>query len=60
MPYVALGGRMQNIPVGPILIESFGKHAICIVRGADGQNFVSLPIEVVRTAHDDGRLVVLD
>ena len=60
MPYVAPGGHMQNIPVGPVLIESFDKRSIDIVWGADGQNFVSLPIEVVKTARDDGRLVLLD
>ena len=60
MPYVALSGRMQKIPVGPVLIESFGSRSIDIVWGADGQNFVSLPIEVVETARDDGKLVLLD
>ena len=60
MPYVAVGGRMQNIPVGPVLIESMGQRSIDIGWGLEGQNFVSLPIEVVETARDDGRLVVLD
>ncbi len=60
MPYVAMGGRMQNIPIGPVLIESFGKHSVDIVWGADGQNVVSLPIEVVEIARDDGKLIVLD
>jgi hypothetical protein len=60
MPYVAIGGRMQNIPVGPVLIESFGNRSMDIVWGADGQNFVSLPVEVIETARDDGRLILLD
>jgi hypothetical protein len=60
MPYVAVGGRMQNIPAGPVLIESFGKQSIDIVWGAEGQNFVSLPVEVVETAREDGKLVLLD
>ena len=60
LPYVAMGGRMQNIPIGPVLIESFGKRTIDVVWGADGQNFVSLPIEVIETARDDGKLVLLD
>lgn len=60
MPYVALGGRMQNIPVGPVLIEAMANRSIDIVWGTDGQNFVSLPIEVVETARNDGRLVLLD
>lgn len=60
LPYVAMGGRLKNIPIGPVLIESFGKRTIDVVWGADGQNFVSLPIEVVKTARDDGRLVMLD
>lgn len=60
MPYVALGGRTQKIPAGPVLIESMGKRSIDIVWGADGQNFVSLPIEVVETARDDGKLILLD
>jgi hypothetical protein len=59
MPYVARCGRVQNIPVGPVLIESMGQRSIDIVWGSEGQNFVSLPIEVVATARDDGRLVVL-
>jgi len=60
MPYVAMGGRMQNIPIGPVLIESFGKRSVDIVWGADGQNVVSLPIEVVEIAREDGKLIVLD
>ena len=60
MPYVALGGRVQNIPVGPCLIESGGKRSIDIVWGPDGQNLVSMPLEVIETARDDGRLVLLD
>jgi hypothetical protein len=60
MPYVAPGGHMQNIPVGPVLLESFGKRSIDIVWGAEGQNFVSMPIEVLETARADGRLILLD
>ncbi len=60
MPYVALGGRMQNIPIGPVLIESFDERSSDIVWGADGQNFVLLPVEVLETAVNDGRLVLLD
>ena len=60
MPYVALGGRKQSIPVGPVLIESFGNRSIDIVWGTDGQNFVSLPLEVIETARDDGKLILLD
>lgn len=60
MPYVALGGRMLNIPVGPVLVESFGKRSIDIVWGPEGQNFVSLPIEVVEIAREDGKLILLD
>ena len=60
MPYRAQGGRMQSIPVGPVLIESMDSRSIDIVWGLEGQNFVSLPIDVVVTARDDGRLVLLD
>lgn len=60
MPYVSLVGRVQNIPVGPVLIESFGERSSDIVWGASGQNFASLPIEVIESARDDGRLVLLD
>lgn len=60
MPYVAPGGNMQNIPVGPVLIEAMSNRSIDVVWGSDGQNFVSLPIEVVESARTDGRLVVLD
>ena len=60
MHYVALGGRTKNIPIGPVLIESFGQRSIDVVWGAEGENFVSLPIDVIETARDDGRLVLLD
>jgi hypothetical protein len=60
MAYLAVGGQTQQIPVGPVLIESFDKHSADIVWGADGQNYVSLPIEVLETAKDDGQLVLLD
>ena len=60
LPYVSLGGRMQNIPIGPVLIESSDERSADIVWGSDGQNFVSLPIEVLETAQNDGKLVLLD
>lgn len=58
--YMAGTGRMQNIPMGPCLIEATGNQSIGVVWGEDGQNSVALPIEAIRAAHDHGHLVLLN
>jgi hypothetical protein len=60
VPYRAGTGRMQNIPIGPCLVESLGGRSIDIVWGARGQSSVALPVEEIKAAQDLGHLVLLD
>lgn len=53
-------GRMQNIPIGPCLVERLGGRSIDIIWGSRGQSSVALPIEEIETAQDHGHLVLLD
>ena len=58
--YRAGSGRKQNIPIGPCLIESVGGRSIDIIWGARGQSSVALPVEEIKAAQEQGRLVLLD
>lgn len=58
--YQANGGRKQNIPLGPCLVESIGGRSIDIIWGVRGQRSVALPLEAIEAAQDHGHLVLLD
>lgn len=58
--YRADTGRMQNIPIGPCLVESIDGRSIDIIWGAHGQRSVALPVEEIKAALDHGHLVLLD
>ncbi len=58
--YRAGSGRMQNIPIGPCLIESIGGPSIDIIWGTRGQSSVALPIDEIEEAQAHGHLVLLD
>jgi hypothetical protein len=60
VPYRAGGGRKQNIPIGPCLVESLDGRSIDIVWGTRGQSSAALPIEEIEAAQDHGHLVLLD
>jgi hypothetical protein len=58
--YLAGGGQMQRIPIGPCLVERQGSRLIDIIWGACGQSSAALPIEALEAARDSGYLVLLD
>jgi hypothetical protein len=58
--YRAGSGRLQNIPIGPCMVESIGGRSIEIVWGTRGQSSVALPAEEIAQAQDHGHLVLLD
>ena len=58
--YRAGSGRIQNIPIGPCLVESLGGRSIDIIWGTRGQSSVALPVEEIEAAQDHGHLVLLD
>ena len=58
--YLSGGGRKQQIPIGPCLVESLGGRSIDIIWGARGQSSVALPIEEIEAAREHGHLVLLD
>ena len=60
IPFRAGSGRLQNIPIGPCLVEGLGGRSIDIVWGTRGQRSVTLPVEVIEAAQDHGHLVLLD
>jgi hypothetical protein len=58
--YLSGGGRKQNIPVGPCLVESLGGQLVDIIWGTRGQSSVALPVDQVKAARDLGNLVLID
>ena len=58
--YRAGSGRKQNIPLGPCLIESLGGPSVDIIWGARGQSSAALPLDEIKTAQDQGHLLLLD
>lgn len=60
IPYVAPGGRTQNIPVGPVLLEATDGAVVDIVWGFNGQNSAALPLSAIEAAQAEGSLVLLD
>jgi len=60
VPYRGGTGRMQNIPIGPCLVETTDGQSIDIIWGARGQRSVALPVEEIAAAQDHGHLVLLD
>jgi hypothetical protein len=57
--YQSDGGRSQNIPIGPCLVESQGGRSVDVIWGDSGQSSVALPIEEIKAARDHGHLVIL-
>jgi hypothetical protein len=60
VPYLAAGGAMHNIPLGPCLIERIDDGSVDIIWGANGQSSAALPVNVVKAAHKDGHLLLVD
>ncbi len=60
VPYVARGGRTQNIPVGPVLVEARVGGVFDIIWGFNGQNSIALPLDAIEAAQTEGSLVLLD
>ena len=60
IPYVAAGGKLSNIPIGPCLVEQIGGNSVDIIWGAKGQSSAALPMGEFEAAEDHGRLVLLD
>ena len=51
---------MHVIPIGPCLVETQDGRSTDIIRGAQGQRSVALPVEEIEAARDEGHLVLLD
>ena len=47
VPYLATGGKISNIPIGPCLVEQIGGNSVDIIWGARGQSSAELPLGVV-------------
>jgi hypothetical protein len=60
VPYLAAGGKMHNIPLGPCLLERIDERSIDVIWGANGQSSAALPVNVVKAAHQEGHLLLLD
>ena len=60
VPFVALGGATQNIPVGPVLVEARDGGFFDVIWGFNGQNSTALPLNVIEAAQTEGSLVLLD
>ncbi|MEY2689649.1 MAG: hypothetical protein RL375_3848 [Pseudomonadota bacterium] len=58
--YLADGGKMHHIPLGPCLLERTGEGLIDVIWGAQGQSSAALPLTVVKSAHEEGHLLLLD
>ncbi|MEO8064069.1 MAG: hypothetical protein ABI821_15140 [Pseudomonadota bacterium] len=60
VPYLSETGRKRNIPIGPCLVESIGGKSVDVVWGVSGQRSVTLPVEEIEAARDQGRLMLVD
>ncbi len=58
--YLAAGGKLRHIPVGPCLLERMHDGSIDVIWGVNGQSSAALPATVIKTAHDDGLLQLVD
>lgn len=57
--YLGGGGRKQNIPLGPCLVEHMGETVVDVIWGARGQRSVAIPIQEIRAAQTLGHLEIL-
>ena len=60
VPYMATGGKINKIPIGPCLVEQIDGHSVDVIWGARGQSSAALPVEEVEAAEDHGHLILLD
>jgi hypothetical protein len=60
LAYLAAGGKMHHIPIGPCLLERTDDGSIDVIWGANGQSSAALPVTVIKAAHDDGLLQLVD
>jgi hypothetical protein len=58
--YLASGGKLSQIPIGPCLVEQIDGQSVDIIWGARGQSSAALPLAEIEAAEDHGNLVVLD
>jgi len=58
--YKAEDGQSHEIPLGPCLVEQLDERLIDIIWGANGQRSALLPVEDVKSARDQGKLLLLD
>ena len=60
VPYLAAGGSLLNIPLGPCLLEQVDGQAVDIVWGERGQSCATVPLKEVEDAQHNGHLTLLD
>jgi hypothetical protein len=60
LAYLAAGGKMRHIPIGPCLLERTDDGSIDVIWGANGQSSAALPATVIQAAHEDGILQLVD
>jgi hypothetical protein len=60
IPYDTDVGDCGHIPLGPCLIEGQTDQSVDVIWGQYGQKSASLPVEALRSAKDQGNLVLLD
>lgn len=58
--YKAEDGDSHDIPLGPCLVEQLDDRLIDIIWGANGQRSAALPVEEVKSAAEQGNLLLLD
>ncbi len=58
--YIATGGKISNIPIGPCLVEQVNGRTVDIVWGVRGQRSAALPLLELKAAEDQGHLILLD
>ena len=58
--YKAEDGQSHDIPLGPCLVEQLDDSLIDIIWGTSGQRSAVLPVEDVKSAAEQGNLLLLD
>ena len=57
--YLGGGGRKQDIPLGPCMVENLGDRFVDVIWGSRGQSSVAIPIEEIEAAQTRGHLEII-
>jgi hypothetical protein len=60
VPYLGTDGNEGHVPLGPCLVERVDNRSIEVIWGSIGQSSVAFSPAALKSARDQGNLVLLD